>query len=98
MSDLKNLSGSPLLCSKCEGSIEIIGFIEDDEIIEKILRHLIPWVTRSHDPPIRKDPYTAELTYDDSYIDMVIETLRRFCRLEFEKSKFISYHVFTGLQ
>ncbi len=28
--------------------MKIIGFIEDDEIIEKILRHLGLWETRSH--------------------------------------------------
>jgi hypothetical protein len=31
--------------------MKIIGFIEDDEIIEKILQHLGLWETRSHDPP-----------------------------------------------
>ena len=31
----------PLLCPKCSGSMKIISFIEDDEIIAKILRHLV---------------------------------------------------------
>ena len=30
----------PLLCPKCSGSMRIISFIEDSEIIKKILKHL----------------------------------------------------------
>ena len=33
----------PLLCSKCLGSMKIISIIEDNEIIEKILRHFGLW-------------------------------------------------------
>lgn len=72
----------PLLCLKCQGPMKIIGFIEDDEIIEKILRHLGLWETRpvgrsarrvasSHDPPQSGDQppanHKSELTYDITY-------------------------------
>ncbi len=30
----------PLLCPNCSGSMRIISFIEDSEIIKKILKHL----------------------------------------------------------
>jgi hypothetical protein len=30
----------PLTCPKCQGRIRIIAFIEDGEVIEKILKHL----------------------------------------------------------
>jgi predicted methyltransferase len=29
----------PLTCAKCQGRIRIIAFIEDEEVIKKILRH-----------------------------------------------------------
>ena len=30
----------PLVCPKCNGRLRVISFIEDPEIIEKILRHV----------------------------------------------------------
>jgi transcription termination factor NusB len=41
----------PLICSKCQGEMRIISFIEELDIIEKILRHLGLWDLRIHDPP-----------------------------------------------
>ena len=42
----------PLICPKCQGKMRIISFIEELDIIEKILRH-INWHLdiRNHDPP-----------------------------------------------
>ena len=42
----------PLVCPKCQGPMRIIGFIEDLDIIKKILRPLDFWDVRNHDPPI----------------------------------------------
>ena len=33
----------PLTCPKCQGRMKIISFIEDEEVIEKILKHLGLW-------------------------------------------------------
>lgn len=33
----------PLMCPKCQGRMKIIGFIEDEEVIEKTLKHLGLW-------------------------------------------------------
>ena len=33
--------------------MRIISFIEEENIIEKILRHLGLWETHNHDPPIQ---------------------------------------------
>lgn len=41
----------PLVCPKCQGPMKIIAFIEELDIIEKILRHLDLWDVRNHDPP-----------------------------------------------
>ena len=57
----------PLLCPNCLGAMKIISFIDQDELIERILRHLGLWETRNHDPPAKIAAHIPELTYDDSY-------------------------------
>ena len=56
----------PLVCAKCQGKMHIISFIEDGEIIEKILRHLDLWDTRNHDPPAHRIPSFHDYTIDHS--------------------------------
>ncbi|WP_321493336.1 transposase [uncultured Desulfobacter sp.] len=57
----------PLICPKCWGQMHIISFIEELDIIEKILRHLGLWDIRNHDPPqpVTSD-YIPDLLYDFS--------------------------------
>jgi len=31
----------PLTCPKCQGRMKIISFIEDEEVIEKVLKHIL---------------------------------------------------------
>ena len=57
----------PLICPKCQGDMKVIGVIEDESIIKKILQHLSLWETRSHDPPACKIPHIVEYVYDDAY-------------------------------
>jgi len=57
----------PLVCPKCPGPMRIISFIEDMEIIEKILRHLDLWDTRNHDPPAHRTPTFHDYNIDHSY-------------------------------
>jgi hypothetical protein len=38
--DSENLRSGPLTCSKGQGKMRILTFIEDEEVIEKILMHL----------------------------------------------------------
>ncbi len=57
----------PLLCRKCQGIMKIISFIEEPDIIRKILVHLDLWDVRNHDPPVKTHEQVHELTYDDSY-------------------------------
>ncbi len=33
----------PLTCPKCSGAMRVISFIEDEEVIKKILKHLGLW-------------------------------------------------------
>jgi hypothetical protein len=41
----------PLTCPKCQGRMKIISFIEDEEVIEKILKHLGLWEMKARPPP-----------------------------------------------
>ena len=47
--------------------MKVIAFIEDDENIAKLLRHLGLWETRNHDPPAPDAAHIPELTYQDVY-------------------------------
>ena len=46
-------AADPLACPNCGGRLRIISFIEDPEIIEKILRHLKLWDLPARPPPPR---------------------------------------------
>ena len=41
----------PLVCPRCAGAMRIIAFIEQPEVIEKILTHLGLWPAQAHSPP-----------------------------------------------
>ena len=63
----KSYQVDPLLCPQCQGSMKIIAFIEEIDIIEIILKHLGLWETRNHDPPGETAIQTTEWIYDDQY-------------------------------
>jgi hypothetical protein len=46
----------PLLCPKCSGSMKIIAFIEDEQVISKILKHLGLWEGKQRPPPRANAP------------------------------------------
>lgn len=51
----------PLKCPYCSGKMRIISFVEDEETIKKILKHLNLWEIQNHDPPdARKIPVEFE--------------------------------------
>jgi hypothetical protein len=55
----------PLTCPKCQGQMRIVAFIEDEEVIEKMLKHLGLWEAKARPPPKVKAP--SETIYlDDS--------------------------------
>jgi hypothetical protein len=41
----------PLVCPKCNGQMRIIAFIEEEEIIKKVLAHLGLHPVKSKPPP-----------------------------------------------
>jgi hypothetical protein len=42
----------PLVCPRCAGAMRIIAFLEQPDVIAKILTHLGLWPTRVHSPPV----------------------------------------------
>jgi hypothetical protein len=55
----------PLTCPKCQGEMRIISFIDQADVIKKILQHLGLW-EESHAPPNRSQK-EKEITFDPSY-------------------------------
>jgi hypothetical protein len=55
----KIYEADPLLCPKCQGPMRIISFIEDQEVIQTILRHLGFWDCRSRPPAKAHTPPAA---------------------------------------
>lgn len=41
----------PLVCPRCGGTMRILAFIEQPEVIAKILMHLGLWLAHVHSPP-----------------------------------------------
>ena len=42
----------PLTCPRCQGRMKVIAFIEDEEVISKILGHLGLWEAKVRSPPV----------------------------------------------
>jgi hypothetical protein len=42
----------PLVCPRCAGALRIIAFLEQPDVIAKILAHLGLWPARGHSPPL----------------------------------------------
>ena len=53
----------PLLCPKCLGSMRIIAFIEDQQIVKKILQHLDLWYVKRKPPPYLKRSTVSKRGY-----------------------------------
>ena len=56
---------NPLTCPKCQGKMKIISFIEDREVIEKLLKRLSLWEVKVRPPPKVKAP-SSSISIDDS--------------------------------
>jgi len=60
---------NPLICPKCQGQMRIISFIEDQEVIKKILKYLGLWlVKKKPSPRANAPPAHIHLDYLDSQI------------------------------
>lgn len=63
----------PFLCPKCAAQMKIIAFIEDEDVIRKILKHLGLWdvkrkpLPRVTLPRVNGPPDSGISTYDEPY-------------------------------
>ena len=65
----------PLTCPQCRGTMRIVSFIEDREVIKAILKHLGLWLVKSrpipqaHAPPAGciRDPF-SQLPMNDDHL------------------------------
>jgi len=55
----------PLTCQKCQGRMRIIAFIDDEDVIKKILKHLGLWDQKARPPPKANSPPMAPEYYID---------------------------------
>ena len=46
----------PLCCPKCQGSMKIIAWIEQEQIVKKILKHVGLWDVQKKPPPKANAP------------------------------------------
>ena len=57
----------PLTCPKCQGQMKILAFIEEEQVIKKILKHLGLWEQKARPPPnTTVTPQTPEYNIDHS--------------------------------
>ena len=65
----KIYEADPLTCPKCQGRMRILAFIEDPEIIKKILKHLDLWDLKARPPPrANTPPLNVHIDYSDSQL------------------------------
>jgi len=58
----------PLTCPKCQGKMRVVAFIEDPDVVNKILKHLNLWEFKKPPRPVAHAPPIIELpTYDDAF-------------------------------
>jgi len=56
----------PLVCPACRGEMRVIDFIEDQEVIRKILTHLGLWQIKARPRPVaHAPPDLAAAPFDD---------------------------------
>ena len=69
----------PLTCTKCQGKMRIIAFIEDEEVIEKILKHLGLWEVKPRPSPgTQAAAEKTETIIDDSFSQLPAPARRPF--------------------
>jgi hypothetical protein len=71
--DKKVYETEPFTRPNCRAAVAIISFIDQPDVIKKILQHLGLW-EESHTPPIR-DLAKREIIFDPSYASLAFDSL-----------------------
>ena len=67
----------PLSCPKCASEMRVIGFIHDEDVIRKILKHLNLWdVKRKMSPRAHAPPIDIYPTYDEPPVPSVDDYMK----------------------
>ena len=65
----RSFASHALCCPKCSGKMKILSFIEDPEVIKKILKHLGLWDIKARPPPkATATPPDFHIDYSDSQV------------------------------
>ena len=76
---LKIYEVDPLVCPKCSGAMRVIAFIEDPNVIKKILKHLGLWGVKrkprptANAPPARATVEVASLPGSKPGVPVLVE-------------------------
>ncbi len=70
----KSIELDSLTCPKCQSQMRSVAFIEDEEVIEKTLKHLRLLGLKVRLPPKVKAPF-AKISIDDSDSQVLFSTL-----------------------
>ena len=65
----------PLKCPQCGGTMKIVGFIDQVEVIRKILRHCGQWREPAPRPPPKEaatPPFFSERTLDYGFFEKAV--------------------------
>ena len=69
---LAGIEVDPFTCPKCQGPMAVIAFLEAEDVIEKILKHLGLWEVNPRPPPrsVKSQPLSTEphIGYSDSQV------------------------------
>ena len=61
---------NPLQCPKCQNEMRIATIINDQLVVEKILKHLDLWKPQAHSPPVSEEiKIIEEVMYDYTFFD-----------------------------
>ena len=84
---IKKVYADPLLCPNCGGTMKIISFIKDKNVIKQILTHLKLWEELSpniHSPPT---PRALDIWYEPLYDDLPQDEQLELALLAKQRSK-----------
>ncbi len=73
----KIYEADPLVCPRCQGTMRIISFIEDQSVIRDILTHLGLWLARARPPPKAHAPWghdAASCPHECAAHDLQLQT------------------------
>jgi hypothetical protein len=76
----KVYEADPLVCSRCQGRLKVIRFIEDRETIRKILEHLGLWLANARPTPRAHSLPGLRPLHEDSFSQLPAREEEDYCQ------------------